>query len=277
MFSDRQSWHLCPMSSSFIERRFVITGASSGLGRRLALDFAAPGVFLALSGRRPEPLAETAAAAREKGAVVVTAALDAGDGQATKAWIESLEADAPIDVLIANAGVMTGPPDDLGLDGFDAAEALIRTNLLGVIYAVEAIAPFMIARGRGQICVIASTASFRGLPYMPAYAASKAGVRIYGESVRGRLERSGVSVTVASPGFFASAMTERFHGDKPLMVTTQAAADRIRRALDKRSPRIIFPRRIALLLRLLDLLPASVGDRALGQMAVRIGANGEAR
>ncbi|WP_176695966.1 SDR family NAD(P)-dependent oxidoreductase [Phenylobacterium immobile] len=265
------------MGTSFAERRFVITGASSGLGRRLALDYAAPGVFLALTGRHAERLAETAAEVRHKGAEVVTAVLDAGDGPGMKAWLESLEAEGPIDILIANAGVMTGPAADDALDGFDAAAGLIRTNLLGVVYAVEAIAPFMIARRRGQICVIASTASFRGLPYMPAYAASKAGARIYGESVRGRLAPLGVSVTVASPGFFASPMTERFHGDKPLMVTTQAAADRIRRALDKRAPRTIFPRRIALLLRLLDLLPASVGDKALGDLAVRIGADGGAR
>lgn len=211
------------------------------------------------------------------GAEVVTATLDAGDGPAMRAWIETLEADGPIDLLIANAGVMTGPADDRALDGFDAADALIRTNFLGVVYAVEAVAPFMIARGRGRIGIIASTASLRGLPYMPAYAASKAGARIYGESVRGRLAPLGVSVTVASPGFFASPMTERFHGDKPLMITTQAAADRIRRALDKRAPRTIFPRRIALLLRLLDLLPASVGDRALSDLAVRIEADGGAR
>jgi short-subunit dehydrogenase len=263
------------MPATLAERRFVITGASSGLGRALALDYAAPGVFLALTGRSADRLAEVAAACQAKGARTAQALLDVGDGPGMRAWLEALEAEGPIDVLIANAGVMTGPANERSLDGLDAAGALIRTNLLGVVHAVEAIAPFMIARGRGQICVIASTASFRGLPYMPAYAASKAGVRIYGESVRGRLAPLGVAVTVASPGFFASPMTERFHGDKPLMVSTQAAAGRIRRALDKRASRTIFPRRIALLLRLLDLLPARLGDKALGELAVRIEARSD--
>lgn len=243
----------------------------------MALDYAAPGVFLGLTGRRPGLLAEVAEEARKMGAAVTTATLDAGDAAGMKSWLQSLEADGPIDLLIANAGVMTGPPDAHSLDGFDAAEALIRTNLLGVVYAVEALAPHMIARGCGHICVIASTASFRGLPYMPAYAASKAGVRIYGESVRGRLAPLGVSVTVAAPGFFSSAMTERFHGEKPLMISTKAAADLIRRALDKRAARIIFPGRIALLLRLLDFMPASIGDKILNDLAVRIEADGGAR
>lgn len=259
------------MDGSFAKRRFAITGASSGLGRQLALDYAAPGVVLSLTGRNAERLAETAAACEAKGAQARAVVLDAGDAQAVKDWIAALEAEGPIDVLIANAGVMTGPPDDRSLDGIEAANALIRTNLLGVVNAVEAVAPHMAARGSGRIAVIASTASFRGLPYMPAYAASKAGVRIYGESVRGRLAPLGVAVTVASPGFFASPMTERFHGDKPLQVSTKVAADRIRRALDKGAPRIIFPRRIAMLLRLLDMAPAKLGDAALADLAVRIG------
>lgn len=259
------------MDAPSAKRRIVITGASSGLGRQLALDYAAPEVDLALTGRNVERLAATAAACEARGAGVTFAALDAGDAPATRQWVEAVEAEAPIDILVANAGVLTGPPDGAVLDGLEAANALIRTNLLGVVNAVEAVAPFMAARGRGQIAVIASTASFRGLPYMPAYAASKAGVRIYGESVRGRLAPLGVAVTVASPGFFASPMTDRFHGDKPMQVSTKAAADRIRRALDKRAPRIIFPRRIALLLRLLDLAPAKLGDAALGKQAVHIG------
>lgn len=271
MFSQRQSCQLSAMDAPSAERRFAITGASSGLGRQLALDYAAPGVVLALSGRSVERLEAVAADCRAKGAAAQVAVLDAGDAEATRAWIAALEAAGPIDVLIANAGVMTGPPDDRSLDGLEAANALIRTNLLGVVNAVEAVAPFMVARGRGQIAVIASTASFRGLPYMPAYAASKAGVRLYGESVRGRLAPHGVAMTVASPGFFASPMTDRFHGDKPLQVSTKVAAQRIRRALDKRAPRIIFPRRIALLLRILDMLPAKLGDAVLGGLAVRIG------
>ena len=81
------------------------------------------------------------------------------------------------------------------------AARLVRTNLLGVVHTVEPLAPRMIARGAGQIAVMASTAAYRGLPYMPAYGASKAGVRIYGEALRALLAPHGVAVSVVTPSF----------------------------------------------------------------------------
>jgi short-subunit dehydrogenase len=251
-------------------RRIVVTGASSGLGRGLALSYAAPGASLGLVGRDPARLAETAGACRARGADVETARLDVAEPAPLREWLLAFDAGAPVDLVVANAGISGSVQDADSTEGLEAATRLVRTNLLGAIHTVEPLTAGMIARRSGQIALIASTAAYRGIPYMPAYGASKAGVRVYGEALRALLAPHGIAVTVATPSFFDSPMSDRFHGEKPLMLSTDAAAARIRRALDRRAPRVAFPRRVALLMQLLDLLPARVGDAMLRANRFRI-------
>ena len=253
-------------------RRLVITGASSGLGRGLAINYAAPGVSLGLIGRNKPRLDEAAEACRALGAQVETAVIDVADAAAMQAWLTDFDVRGPVELLIANAGMGGGPQDSRSLDGLEQAALLIRTNLLGVVHAVESLAPAMIERGTGQIAVIASTAAYRGLPYMPAYAASKAGVRTYGEALRAQLAPLGVRVSVVVPSFFDSPMTDRFHGPKPMVLNAQAAVERVRRGLDRAQARIVFPRRIGLLMQALDLIPASWGDALLRRDPARVDA-----
>ena len=98
---------------------------------------------------------------------------------------------------------------------------------------VEPLLPRLLARGAGQIAVVSSVAGYRGLPYSPGYSASKAGVRAYGEALRALLRPRGVRVSVVVPGFFNSPMTDRFHGDKPFMVSLERASAIVRRGLDR--------------------------------------------
>ena len=189
--------------------------------------------------------------------------VDVCDGATLNDRLRDFDRRGAVDLVVANAGVLTGPPRETALDGLEPAAAMIRTNLLGVLHTVESLAPMMVARGSGRIAVVSSTAALRGLPYIPAYCASKAGVRAYGEALRARLEPFGVKVSVVVPSFFHSAMTDRFDGPTPMVMSTEAAARRVRQGLDKGEPRIVFPRRIGLLMQLLDLLPARIGDRLL--------------
>ncbi len=244
---------LAGMMRFYSARRIAITGASSGLGAGLARDYAAPGVSLALFARRNERLEQVAAECRSRGATVEIAALDVGESEPLGGMLRAMDDAQGFDLVIANAGI-AAPPGEAG------AAKQIRTNLLGAIHTIEPLIPRMLARGHGHIAVVTSVAALRGLPDCPAYCASKAGLRLYGEALRAGLAPSGIDVTVITPGFFFSPMSERLRGSKPLMVGSARVVRIVRRGLDRRRARVSFPWPIVALLRLLDLLPARLGD-----------------
>jgi short-subunit dehydrogenase len=248
----------------------VITGASSGLGASLARAYAEPGVCLGLVARNPERLAVTAASCRERGAEVIELVADVAQSAAMSDWLLEFDTQHPIELLVANAGTSAGPARGEPSEGLERASLQIRTNLLGVVNTLEPVIGRMAARGRGRIGVVASVAGFRGLPDSPAYSASKAGIRIYGEALRPRLRRYGISVTVICPGFFDTPMTDRFVGSKPFLRSLDATTAVVKDALDRRRRRISFPWPLVLGLRFIDLIPAPLGDVLVKAMRFHI-------
>jgi short-subunit dehydrogenase len=184
--------------------------------------------------------------------------------------MRTFDTESPVDLLIANAGISVGTRPDGRREGIDAAREVVRINLLGVITCVESLLPRMLERRGGQIAVVASLAAWRGLPDSPSYCASKAGVLAYGESLRGALEPHGVQVSVIVPGFFASPMSARYRGRKLFLLSEPQAIAHIVRGLRRRARRIVFPWQLALLLRLVGVLPAWCGDRIMRAFPFRI-------
>ncbi len=248
----------------------LITGASSGLGAGLAKNYAAPGVHLVLTARDAARLDAVAAACRNKGATVATGLFDICEAEPLGAWLVERDAETPIDLAIAAAGVSAGTGADDGPEGIALATMQVRANLLGTIHTVEPLLPRMIARGTGHVAVVASTAALRGLPYSPAYSASKAGVRAYGEALRALLGPQGVAVSVVVPGFFDTPMTERWKGPTPFMLSLDKMVKAIRRGLDARRARIVVPRLLAMGSQAADLMPAALGDRIMRGFRFRI-------
>jgi NADP-dependent 3-hydroxy acid dehydrogenase YdfG len=238
----------------------VITGASSGLGATLARSYAKPGMTLGLVGRSKERLEEVADFCRTAGAQVIAAAMDVGDADALGTWLKAFESATPIDLVIANAGTSAGPAPGDAAEGLALATLQVRTNLLGVMNTVEPLLPSFLKRGRGRIAIVSSIAGYRGLPYSPAYSASKAGARAYGEAIRAMLSPHGITVTVISPGFFSSPMTDRFKGPTPFLFSLVQAAAIVKRGIDRGQSRVAFPSILVLGLRLADLCPAVIGD-----------------
>ena len=220
-------------------RSILITGASSGIGEALALDYAAPQVFLALTGRDGDRLEAVANACRAKGAQVEARTIDVVDRQAMEAWLLTTDAAQPFDLLVANAGV--GLEGDRKLPEEEAMRGTFAVNIDGVLNTVLPLLPRLRQRRRGQIAIMASLASFIGLPQAAAYNGSKAAVRVWGESLRHILRKDGLEVSVICPGFVVSRITARNRFPMPFLMSAEKAAAIIRRGLEANRARIAFP------------------------------------
>ena len=239
-------------------RSVLITGASSGIGAALAVEYAAPGVRLALCGRDPDRIGAVAESCRAKGAAPAARVLDVTDEANVAAWIDEVDDAAPLDLVIANAGV-AGSRFGAG-EGDAAVRRLFAVNVDGVVNTVLPALARMRARRRGQIAIMSSLAAFRGFPGAPAYSASKAAVRAWGEALRGRHARDGVEISVICPGFVVSRMTADNPFPMPMLMSAERAAGIVRRGLTRNRGRIAFPWPMYALARLVAALPDRLID-----------------
>lgn len=236
----------------------LITGASSGIGAALAREYAQAGAILHLLGRNSERLQGVANECRAKGAEVRTAIIDVTDKDAMRAYIEKADQQAPLDLVVANAGISAGtggtqePPAQV--------DHIFDVNLHGVLNTVQPAAACMVARKRGHVAIVSSLAGIRALPSCPAYSASKAAVRYYGDALRGALHRDGVMVSVICPGYIHTPMTAVNDFYMPLVMSVERAAAIIRCGLQRKKARIVFPRRLYFPLWWLSALPVFVTD-----------------
>jgi len=240
-------------------RHILITGASSGLGAALAVAYAAAGVSLVLGARRIEQLDSVADACRKRGARVETARVDVTDRERTAAWVRAADASAPLDLVIANAGISGGTGG--GEEPEEQTRDIFAVNLAGVLNTVQPVLPAMRARGGGQVAIMASIAGFRGFPGAPAYCASKAAVKVWGEGLRGWLAEEGVRVSVICPGYVRTPMTAVNRFPMPFLMDSDRAARIIRRGLARNKGRIAFPWQMAFAGWLAGALPDAVVDR----------------
>ena len=222
-----------------MKKNILITGASSGLGAALALEYAKTSNTLYLQGRSAERLEKIASQCRASGALVYTKIIDVTNAQEMKNWIEQADANTPLDLLIANAGISAGTGGDG--ESSEQVRRIFATNIDGAINSVQPIIPFMLTRKSGQIAIMSSLAGIRALPSSPAYSASKACVRYYGESLRGNLLKEGVFVSVICPGYIQTPMTDVNNFPMPFIMNVQKAAKKIVKKLAKGQGRVAFP------------------------------------
>ena len=248
--------------------RAVITGATSGLGRELAVQLARRGWRLALTGRRADELKETArrvAGAGGEPLILVGSVTDDEEVRAHYAQIKA--AWGGLDYALLNAGV----GDSMHAKDFNA-EAYrwtFDTNVLGVCRWLEAILPGMIEQKSGVVAGVASLAAFRGLPGSGPYSASKAALVSLLESTRVDLRGTGVDVVTVCPGFVKSPMTDRNKpGTMPFIMETPAGAAAILRGIDARRRIVHFPWQLSYATKyVLGNLPGFVYDRLASKLA----------
>jgi short-subunit dehydrogenase len=241
----------------------VITGASSGIGWKLAEELALQGCRLGLIARRRELLDELAGKLRGTGTMVEVAAADVADReQLLQAFADLRQELGPVDLLVANAGVNTPAP----LESWDGPGQLhlFRVNLFGVIVAIEAVLPEMLSRKSGAIAAVSSLGADRGTPPFGSYCASKAAINVYMDALRVQVRSHGITVTTLVPGFVRTPMIDNVPRPKRFCVEADDAARRMVRAIESGVGVYRFPTIPSLFMRFVRLLPDWLIARAMG-------------
>lgn len=245
-------------------RHIVITGASRGIGAALALQCADQHTVLGLIGRNKQDLDRVATQCRSRGARVEIGSLDISNTPQLTQWLQSFDQAHPIDLLITNAGVTHLIGKQGEAESIEAIMKVLNINLHGTIHSIHAILDNMRQRGHGQLALVSSLGAYRGMPITPAYCASKAAVKSYGEALRGWLAPEGIKVNVICPGFVASDMSDSFHAPKPFMITSDKAARIIIKGLRKNRANIAFPFPLNLGMWFISFIPFPVASFFLG-------------
>lgn len=230
-----------------------ITGASSGIGRALAVQFASAETTLFLCGRNEERLKQTADLCKEKNATIHLFLFDATNKEDAKKFVIKAHKIKPLDLLIANAGVSGGV---LGKeDSEESIRQIFDTNIYGVINTVLPCIDIFKQQNKGQIALMSSIAGFRGLMNCPAYSSSKNFVKAWGEALRGALKTNNIKVNVICPGFVKTPLTDKNLFKMPFLMQPEKAAKIIQKGILKNKSIIAFPIIMHFLIALLTALP----------------------
>lgn len=238
----------------------MITGASSGIGRGLAVALGSKGAKIGLVARRAETLDEVVAEIESSGGTAVALPGDVQSAESMKLAADKLRVSlGPIDVLIANAGI--GPTRDAAKLDAEEVAGVINVNVIGASNSAAAVVPEMVARGQGQLVIISSLAAYRGLPRSAAYCASKAAVSAFFESLRLDLEPRGIDVTIIHPGFIKTPLTAGREAQMPFLMELDDAVEKMVAAIEKRRKRYSFPWQLATIVRVGMIMPIWMYDR----------------
>ena len=237
--------------------KVFLTGASSGLGEALAKHYASQGAVLGLVARRRELLEALASSLPTRCEIYAASVTDVAAMK--QAGADFIQRHGVPDIVIANAGIsignLTDEPDDV-----DVFREILDVNVLGMVNTFQPFVEPMRTAGAGKLVGIASVAGIRGLPGATGYSASKAAAIRYLEGLRVELRRSGVKVISILPGYVATAMTAKNPYRMPFIISADNAARRFARAIAAEKRQAIIPWQMAIVGRLLHVLPPFVYD-----------------
>ena len=238
-----------------MNERIFITGASSGIGEALAIEYAKRGAILGLSARRTEKLNNVAKNCEDLGAKkVLVYTLDVTDEKESTNILNQFLKDAQgIDIVIANAGVAYS--DKISSGDPTQINKVILTNVIGVTNSIIPFIPKMKEEQSGKIVIISSIASFRPIAFHAGYSASKAAVRMIADSWRMALKNYNIQLTSICPGFIVSEMTDVNKFPMPFLLQTDDAARKMVKAIDKGKKTYVLPWQMRMIIYLTRWLP----------------------
>jgi short-subunit dehydrogenase len=235
-----------------------ITGASSGIGKEIALELAAKGASIAVTARNREALEEVAKLCLSIGAPsCVVAPADLTQTESAKTCYQKIVSElGPVTVLISNAG--TYLPSKVEDFSSEKAQLEMNLNYGGAVRCIEAVLPDMISKRCGHIVGVSSVAGFRGLPNSAGYGASKAALTHLLESLRLDLTEYKIDVTTVHPGFVKTPLTDKNAFPMPFLIEPSEAARKIVAGVEARKWEVHFPLKFTLIMKLLRILPAKL-------------------
>ena len=234
-----------------------ISGASSGIGRALALKLAGEGYKVAVTARSHEKLLELQAEASGLAGSIIVLDGDVTDAEDMEHIMASIEYEhGTLGMAILNAGVyLPVHAEDLNRADFEKSFAV---NLSGVVNCLLPAVRHMKAKGQGQIAIVSSVTGYGGLPTGAAYGATKAALINMAESLKFDLDKMGIRIQLICPGFVDTPATRKNAFPMPSLVSTDEAARQIAAGLKSQVFEISFPRRFTMMLKLARMLPYSV-------------------
>jgi short-subunit dehydrogenase len=256
------------------EQVIIVTGAASGIGRELCRLFGRRRAKIGLVDCEKGKLEAFADELRQAAVPCAAAAVDVRQREEVHDSVQQIVGIlGPTNILISCAGICRASTvDDLRISEL---EEIVRINFLGMVYVIEAVLPSMLERKSGQIAGLSSMAAVRGIPFEPAYSASKAAVAVYLESLRSELRQRGITVTTVFPGYVQTPMLDEINGmmgadmSRGKAFMPKAAAARIVQGIERRRSYIYFPRWLGLSARLSRLMPPRMYDRVMTRMFSR--------
>jgi len=243
-------------------KTILITGASSGIGKSLAIKYAVEGVNLLLMARNEQRINEVSKLCTDKGANVETAIIDVTNKGLLEKQLLEWDDNYKIDLVYANAGI-SGGTSIYKINTPEQFDDVIDINIKGVFNTVNPLIPRMIERGKGHIALISSMAGFVGMPTAVAYSTSKVAVKAYGDGIRPLLKSKGVKVSTIFPGFIKTPMTDVNNFKMPFLIEASDAANIIVRKVNMGKVYISFPIPIYIIAKGLSLLPWAIRDLIL--------------
>jgi NAD(P)-dependent dehydrogenase (short-subunit alcohol dehydrogenase family) len=245
-------------SQDKMTRSIFITGASSGIGEALAAEFARRGYDIAIAARRADRLEALAARLRGLGSArVLPVSLDVTEFEDIGGALARAAAEfGRLDVVVVNAGVGYSMP--VGKGKFDLVKRTLDTDLTGAIATIEQALPILRAQGGGQIVAITSIAGVRGMPFLGAYSAAKAGLHRYVQSLRTEVHHEPITVTELAPGYIDTDLN-RDVPNRPFVIPVEKGAAIMARLIERGVSHRYVPRwPWTLVAPLLKMIPAAL-------------------
>ncbi|HEY5819441.1 MAG TPA: SDR family NAD(P)-dependent oxidoreductase [Mesorhizobium sp.] len=234
-----------------------ITGASTGIGRALAIDLCAQGYTVAVTARDEERLVTLTDETRALPGRAIPFPCDVTDEPGMAQTVAAIEKEAgPIVLAVFNAGNYF-PTRGERLDTLNVLKTF-EINLFGVVFGLVPTVERMRERGRGQVVMVGSASSYFGWPSASSYGASKAALNNFAEALRYDFDKMNIRLQVVNPGFIDTPLTERNAFPMPALMPVDKAAARMARSISNGGFETTFPRRFTWFLKLLRIMPMSL-------------------